>query len=117
MSTSIPIYIEHIPSRRTNGRYGTYILKDGPKYYKTMVRSLNASSINLACHKRFTSKCKFRVNLRIVKIFDPESVGFHDASNFIVKPSKGLESHSCDGYWTIHEAREPIQLGRQIPPI
>ena len=102
---SVPIYIEHIPSRRANGRLGSYILKDGPLYYKTAVKSLNPTSINLACHKRLTRKCTFRVNLKIVKIFNPDLVGFYDPSNFIVKSSKGLESHSCEGYRTIYEAR------------
>jgi len=107
MSTenSIPIYIEHIPSRRANGRYGAYILKDGARYDKTAVRSLNPTSVNLACHKRYTHKCRYRVNLKIMKNFNFGSLGFHDPSNFIIKASKDFGSHSCEGYLTIDEAR------------
>ena len=107
MSTenSITIYIEHIPSRRANGRYGAYILKAGTRYDTTVVRSLNRTSINLACHKRFTHNCKFRVTLKSVKIANWENVGFYDPSNFIIKPSQDLGSHSCEGYATSDQAR------------
>jgi hypothetical protein len=73
-----------------------------------MVRSLNSASINLACHKRFTRKCKFRVILKIVHNFDPNSAGFYHPSNFIVKPSKepSLEFHTCQGFRSVYEARE-----------
>jgi len=106
MSTenSIPIYIEHIPSRRAKG-YGAYILKDGARYDKIAVKSLSSASVNLACSKRHTHKCRFRINLKIVNNFNFGSVGFHDPSNFMIKPSKDFGSHSCEGYLTIDEAR------------
>ena len=107
-----PIYIEFIPSFRSNSRpwTGTYILKQGSRYYRTLVNSCRKTSINLTCHKRnanpkYGKTCKFRVTLKIVNIFDPQIDGFHDRTNLTVKPSTASVAHSCGGYQNIHDAR------------
>jgi len=112
-SNDSPIFIEYISSptssHRSGGGYsGAYVIKAGSRFYRTVVKCLNKTTINLACQKRIKRNCKFRANLKILNIFEPTMAGFHDPSNFILIPSKGLESHTCDGYATIYEAREPV---------
>ena len=99
-----PIYLEHIPD--LCGKYGAYIITDGPKYYKTLVRAFNKETINLACQKRTAKcRCKFKVTLKIENIFDRENPGFYDPSNLIVVPNGNMQSHSCQGFSNLFEAR------------
>ena len=107
-SNDSPIFIEYV-SGHTDGRYsGAYIITDGSRYYRTIVKCPNKTTINLACQMRNKRNCKFRAKLKILNIFDPAMTGFHDPSNFILIPSKGLDWHSCAGFETIDEAREPV---------
>lgn len=107
-------FVEHVPA---NKGHGSYILKLSDRFYKTLVGSVNKGSLNVTCHKRSgKSPCKFRASLNMVKVFDPKSEGFYSSDNFIIKPSKGLETHTCEGYRTIFEARDPNKYKMIQPP-
>ena len=100
-----PIFLEFIPSPRGNGPWnGAYILTDGILYYRTRVKRLYNTSVHVTCYKK---SCKYRVNLKMISIFDHKVAGFHDRSNFVVKPCDPPMFHTCEGYRTIDEAREP----------
>ena len=99
-------YLEHIP--HICGKSGAYIITDGSKYYNTVTKgnNINRETINLTCQKRGSKYgCPFKVTLKMQNIFDRNLPGFYDRSNLSVKQSVKKYSHTCDGYFSLSEAR------------
>jgi len=108
---SIPKYIEFIPSNGGGPKSGVHILKCGSRFYRNLTNHVTKSTVNLTCYKRRFGlssanliSCPFRCTLKFLKILDPKADGFHDPSNFIIKPCIPF-AHTCDGFKDINEAR------------
>ena len=100
--SEIPVFVEFVPLNKN----GSYIFKSGSRYYLTYECQQNSTTINCICKKRFLSKCKFRVTLQMVNIFDRSLAGFYQKNNLKVKIRKKFEIHTCDGFSSINQARE-----------
>jgi len=81
------------------------MFKMGYKYYATLKERLTDNSVQLYCSRKTRpEKCKFRIKLKMISVFDPAMPGFYDIQNFEIQSSKLSGTHSCRGYDTSQEA-------------
>ena len=112
----IPEYIEFIPSHYGGPKTGVFILKCGSRFYRTLINHLSKSTVNLTCYKRRSNSnprtCPFRVIYKFRKVIDPKADGFHDPSNYVLKPGSIPNPHTCEGFLSLDEARNPHNYPR-----
>ena len=73
-------------------------------------KGLTANSVQLYCSRKARpEKCKFRIHLKMISVFDPVLLGFYDTNNFVTKYNVSF-THICEGFSSEHEAKRSLQL-------
>jgi len=106
-----PIFVGHYKGLSHKYKWGVFIFKIGHRYYAALQERLTANSVQLYCSRKARpEKCKFRIHLKMISVFDPVLPGFYDTNNFVITKYNVSCTHICEGFSSEHEAKRSLYV-------